>query len=78
MSFWHCPNVVVHGGLFTKLLMLAIGSLFMISSLLSGLKMRAAFSRQEGTPATPIFRVIWFFIGAVMTFQATRLLFLCD
>ena len=77
MPFWHCPNVVVHGGLFTKLLMLALGLLFMIGSLLPGLKIRAAFSRQEGIPATPIARVILLFIGCIVTFQATRLLFLC-
>jgi hypothetical protein len=78
MPFWHCPNVVVSGGLFAKLLMLALGLLFMIGSLLPGLKIRAAFSRQEGIPATRVARVILLFIGCIVTFQATRLLFPCN
>ena len=78
MPFWQCPNVVISGGLFTKLAMLALGLFFMTGSLLPGLKMRGAFSRQEGTPATPVARLILLFIGCVLTFQATRLLFLCD
>jgi hypothetical protein len=78
MPFWHCTNVVVAGGLFTRLLMLALGLLFMIGSLLPGLKIRGALSRREGTPATPVSRIILLFIGCVVTFDATRLLFLCD
>ncbi len=71
---WQCPNTIVAGGLLTKLLMLGVGALILGVSVLPGLGMRAAFSRREGAPATPAFRVILFFIGSVLTFEAIRLL----
>ena len=73
---WRCPNVVVSGGLFTKLLILAVGALFLGLRVMPSLKMRGAF-RQVGVLATPGFRVILFSIGGLATFQAIRLLLLC-
>lgn len=71
---WQCPNTIVAGGLFTKLLMLGVGALVLGVSVMPGLRMRAAFSRREGVSATPAFRVVLFFIGGVVTFEAIRLL----
>ena len=71
---WQCPNTIVAGGLLTKVRMLGVGALVLGASVLPGLRMRAAFSRREGAPATPAFRVILFFIGGVVAFEAIRLL----
>ena len=70
--------MVVSGGLFTKLLMLAIGLLFAIASFMPDLKLRGALSRQEGIPATPIARVLFFFIGCLVILEAMRLLLFCN
>jgi hypothetical protein len=72
--FWQCPSTLVSGGLFTKLLMLVIGVLLLSGSIMPGLKMRAAFSRQEGAPATRAFRGILLLIGGLLTVEAIRLL----
>ena len=78
MTLWQCPNVAMADGLFTKVVMLAIGLLFAIASLAPDFKIRGALSRQAGTPATPIARVLFFFIGCLLIFQAARLLLLCN
>ena len=78
MTLSHCLNVVVSDGLFTKVAMLAVGLLFAIASFAPDLKTRGAVSRQAGTPATPIARVLFFFIGCLLIFQAARPLLLCN
>jgi hypothetical protein len=77
LFLWQCPKVAVSGGLFTKLLMLVIGVFFMVMSFMPDLKIAPAFSRQAGVPAGRVQRIIFFFIGAIVTYQATRLLLLC-
>jgi hypothetical protein len=74
---WECPKVTLSGGLFTKLLMLAIGLFCLAMRIIPGLRIAPAFSRKPGVPAAKVHRIILFFIGALVTFQATKLLLLC-
>ena len=48
-------------------------SIFAIMSFMPDLRLRGA-----RTPATPIARALFFFIGCLLIFQAARLLFLCN
>jgi hypothetical protein len=77
LFFWTCPHLTVSGGLFTQLLMLAVGLFFVIVSLAPGMRVRGAFSRQPGVPATRTHRILIFSIGALTTFEAIKLLVLC-
>jgi hypothetical protein len=77
LFLWQCPKAVVSGGLFTKLVILVAGVFFMTLSVMRGLRVGPAFSRQPGVPAARVHRILFFLIGALMTFQATRLLLLC-
>jgi len=74
---WQCPHLTVSGGLLGKLLMLAVGLGFVAASLVPGTRVRGAFSRQPGIPATRTHRILLFAMGALTTFEATKLLVLC-
>jgi hypothetical protein len=77
LLLWQCPKLTVVGGLFTKLLMLVLGVFFMVMSTMPAFRIRAAFSQQEGVPAGRTHRIIFFLVGALTTFEATKLLLLC-
>lgn len=77
LFLWQCPKVAVSGGLFTKLLMLVLGVFFIVMSVMPGLRIRGAFSGEAGVPAARVHRTLFFLIGALVTFQASRLLLLC-
>ena len=65
------------GGLLTKLLMLALGVMFMSDSFVRGLTVRPALTRQPGVPATRTHRILFFAIGAATTYEAIKFLSLC-
>jgi len=77
LFLWRCPKVTVAGGLFTELLMLVLGVSFVAMSIMPGLRIGPAFSPKPGVAAARVHRVILFFIGAIVTFEATKLLLLC-
>ena len=78
LFLWQCPNTLVHGGLFTKLLMLALGVFFMAGSFVRSLRAGPALSRHPREPATRSQRIFLFVIGALVTLEATKLLLLCS
>ena len=69
---WRCPNI--HGeGLFSDILMIALGLLFAAGSFARDLKL----GRSSGIPASPAARIIIFMIGCLMVFEGTKLTLLC-
>jgi hypothetical protein len=73
---WACPNTV-GGGWMAGAVTIGLGAVFATMSLLPGTKVRGAFSRLPGVPATITHRVIFFLVGAAGVFEGAKYLFAC-
>ena len=74
---WECPRAAGTGGLFTGIFMIGIGLFFIVLTFLRGTRVRGAFSRLEGSPATAIQRVLFFLVGAAAVYEGAKEALLC-
>jgi hypothetical protein len=71
---WRCPNI--HGeGLFSDMLLIIFGILFLTGSFARDLKLGR--TPESTIPAPPSARVIIFMIGCLLVFEGTKLILLC-
>lgn len=66
--------MAVNGGVFTEAVMVLLGGLFMVGSLAKDLRIRGAFTRSAGFPASAAHRAVFFIIGLTTFIEGIRLL----
>jgi hypothetical protein len=73
---WRCPDIQGEG-LFSDVVMIALGLLFIAMSFARNLQLGRGRGRETGIPAPPSARVIFFTIGCLLVFEVAKLLLLC-
>ena len=75
---WECPRATVTGGpILGGIILIGLGVLCIALTLLRGTRVRGAFSRLEGSPATATHRVLFFLVGAAAIYEGAKEAFLC-